>query len=146
MHKIVKIILIVLGAVAAILWTQLPESEVPASEAVESGSMNFMFIIMYVLLAVAVIVSLLFSLVNLFSNPKSLKKTLFVVGGFLAVVAIAYGLASGDDVSIQEMAARGVQTDETTIKRIGVGLWVFFILTIIAIGAMLWGGIRKMTK
>lgn len=146
MHKIVKIILIVLGAAAAILWTQLPESEVPASEAVDSGSMNFMFIITYVLLAVAVIVSLLFSLVNLFSNPQSLKKTLFVVGGFLAVVAISYGLASGDDVSIQEMAARGVQTDETTIKRIGVGLWVFFILTIIAIGAMLWGGIRKMTK
>lgn len=146
MHKIVKIILIVLGAAAAILWTQLPESEVPASEAVESGSMNFMFIITYVLLAVAVIVSLLFSLVNLFSNPQSLKKTLFVVGGFLAVVAVSYGLASGDDVSVQEMAARGVQTDETTIKRIGVGLWVFFILTIIAIGAMLWGGIRKMTK
>lgn len=146
MHKIVKIILIVLGAIGAILWFQLPSRDVPASEAVESGAMNFMFIITYILLAIAIIFSLVFSLINLFSKPQSIKKTLFVIGGFLLVVAISYGLATGTDVSVDEMANRGIQTSESTIKRIGTGLNVFFILTIIAVGAMLWGGVRKMTR
>jgi len=146
MYKIVKIVLAVLGLIGVILWFQLPGTEVPASEAIESGSMNFMFIITYLLMAIAIIFSLVFSLINLFANPKSLKKTLFVIGGFLLVVAISYGLASGTDVSIEEMANRGISTSETIVKRIGMGLNVFFILTIIAVGAMIWGGVRKMTS
>jgi hypothetical protein len=146
MYKIVKIVLAVLGLIGVILWFQLPGTEVPASEAIESGSMNFMFIITYLLMAIAIFFSLVFSLINLFANPKSLKKTLFVIGGFLLVVAISYGLASGTDVSIEEMANRGISTSETVVKRIGMGLNVFFILTIIAVGAMIWGGVRKMTS
>lgn len=146
MYKIVKIVLAVLGLIGALLWFQLPSTDVPASEAMESSSINFMFIITYILLAIAVFFSLVFSLLNLFSNPKSLKKSLMVIGGFLLVVAISYGLASGTDVSIEEMANRGIATSESTIKRIGMGLNVFFILTIIAVGAMLWGGLRKMTN
>lgn len=146
MYKIVKIVLAVLGLIGVILWFQLPGTEVPASEAIESGSINFMFIITYILMAIAVFASLFFSLVNLFANPKSLKKTLLVIGGFLLVVAISYGLASGTDVSIDEMAARGISTSETIVKRIGTGLNMFFILTIIAVGAMIWGGVRKMTS
>lgn len=146
MYKIVKIVLAVLGLIGVILWFQLPSSDVPATEAIGSASMNFMFIITYLLLGIAILFSLVFSLVNLFANPKSLKKTLLVIGGFLLVVAISYGLASGTDVSIDEMAARGIQTSETTIKRIGMGLNMFFILTIIAVAAMIWGGVRKMTS
>ncbi len=146
MYKIVKIVLAVLGLLGAILWFQLPSTDVPASEAIDSSSMNFMFIITYLLLAIAVFFSLIFSLANLFSNPKSLKKSLMVIGGFLLVVAISYGLASGTDVSIEEMANRGIATSESTIKRIGMGLNVFFILTLIAVGAMLWGGLRKMSN
>jgi hypothetical protein len=146
MYKIVKIVLAVLGLIGVILWFQLPSSDVPASEAIESGSMNFMFVITYLLMAVAVFFSLVFSLINLFANPKSLKKSLLVIGGFLLVVAISYGLASGTDVNIEEMANRGISTSEGTIKNIGMGLNVFFILVIIAVGAMIWGGLRKMTN
>ena len=41
----------------------------------ESGPMNIMFLIMYILLAVAVFSSLLFTIANLFAHPKKLKKT-----------------------------------------------------------------------
>lgn len=146
MHKIVKIVLIIVGLVGAILWFMLPEKDMPAAEAAQSGAMNAMFWITYLLLAVAVVFSLLFALVNLFSNPKSLKKTLFVIVGFLVVVGIAYALSSGTDVSIEEMANRGIATSESTIKRIGAGLNMFFILTVIAVVAMLWGGLKKMTS
>ena len=146
MNKIVKIVLVVLGALSAILWYQLPGRDVPASEAVGSGAMNFMFIITYILLAIAVAVSLLFTLKSLFANPQSLKKTLMVIGGFIVVVIISYVLASGTDVSIEEMANRGIATSETTIRRIGTGLNMFFILVLIALVAMALGAFKNMTN
>lgn len=146
MHKIVKIVLVVLGVIGAVLWFQLPDRNVPASEAVQNGALNFMFIITYVLLGIAIIFSFVFAMMNLFSNPQNLKKTLFVVVGFLVVVGISYVLADGADGTAEEMTRRGVATTEATVKKIGMGLNVFFILTIIAIGAMLWGGVKKITS
>jgi len=146
MNKIVKIVLVVLGVLSAILWYQLPGRDVPASEAVGSAAMNFMFIITYILLAIAVAVSLVFTIKGLFANPKSLKKTLMVIGGFVLVVIFSYVLASGTDVSIEEMANRGIATSETTIRRIGTGLNMFFLLVLIAVVAMALGAFKKMTN
>jgi hypothetical protein len=146
MSKIVKIVLVVLGVLSAILWYQLPSRDVPASEAADSGAMNMMFIITYILLIFAVAVSLVFTLKNLFANPKSLKKTLMVIGGFVVVVLISYVLASGTDVSIEEMAGRGIETSETTIRRIGTGLNMFFLLVLIAIAAMVMGAFKNMSN
>ena len=81
---------------------------------------------------------------NLLTSKGALKKTLFGVGGLLVVVVIAYALANGTDVNLDEMAKKGVPTTESTVKTIGMGLNVFFILTIIAVGAMLWSGVKKM--
>ncbi len=144
MHKFLKIFLIVIGVISAILWYFLPPKDMPAAEAAQSGAMNGMFWITYLLLAIAVIFALLFTLKNLFSNPKGLKKTLFVIGGFLLVVVISYVLSSGTDVSIEEMANRGVATTESTIKKIGMGLNVFFILTAVAIVLMVLPGLKKL--
>ena len=146
MHKIVKILLIVVGLIGAVLWFMLPERDMPAGEAAQSGAMNAMFWVTYLLLGIAVVFSLVFTLKNLFSNAANLKKTLFVIVGFLLVVAIAYVLASGTDVSVEEMANKGLTTTEGTIKNIGTGLNMFFILTVVAVGAMLWGGVKKMGK
>ncbi|SHJ74776.1 hypothetical protein [Maribacter aquivivus] len=140
MQKIIKIALIAIGVLSAILWYLLPSSDMPAAEAASSGALNTMFIITYLLLGIAVVVSLVFTLKNLFANPQGLKKTLFVVGGFLLVVGISYVLASGTDVD-PEFAA---MTDESTVKNIGMGLNVFFILTIIAILSLVVPAVKNM--
>lgn len=144
MHKIVKIILVVLGAIGAILWFQLPSTDVPASEAINNSSMNFMFIITYVLLGIAIVATVIFGLKNLFTSKGGLKKAAFIVVGLLIVVAISYALATGTDVNLDEMARKGVPTTVDTVKAIGTGLNVFFLLTIIAVGAMLFSGVKKM--
>ena len=90
MHKIIKIILIVLSVVGTILWVQLPSTDVPEAEAISSGSMNFMFIITFILLAIAVVASLFFGLKNVFSSPEGLKRTLIGVGGLVVVAIISY--------------------------------------------------------
>ncbi len=146
MNKIVKIVLAVIGVLAAIMWYQLPSKDVPVSEAIESGPMNTMFLLMYLLLGIAIAASLLFTIKNYFSNPKSLKKTAMLIVGFLVVVGIAYGLSDAQDGTIEAMASRGVETTESTVKRIGTGLNVFFFLVIIAIASMAWGGLKKFTS
>ncbi|SHJ09908.1 hypothetical protein SAMN04487911_11132 [Arenibacter nanhaiticus] len=144
MHKIIKIILVILGAVGAILWFQLPSTDMPAGEAVNSASMNFMFIITYLLLGIAVAASLIFGLVNLLTSKEAIKKAAFAVIGLLVVVGVSYTLADGTDIDLNEMARKGIPTTESTVKSIGMGLNVFFILTIIAVAAMLWSGVKKM--
>ena len=79
MNKIIKIVLIAIGLLAAVLWFSLPSSDDP--DAINSGSMNFMFIIMYLLLAIAAISAIVFGFGKLFSTPGSLKKALFAIGG-----------------------------------------------------------------
>lgn len=127
-----------------ILWLQLPGTSVPVAEAVESASMHWMFMITYLLLAVAVAFSLIFAMKNLFSNPQNLKKTLIVVAALVLVVAFSYVISDGDDGTVEEMASRGVATTVSTVKNIGAGLNMFFILVIIAVGAMAWGGVKKL--
>jgi NADH:ubiquinone oxidoreductase subunit 6 (subunit J) len=146
MNKIIKIALVALGLISAVTWYFLPGSEVPAGEAANSWAISGMFTITFLLLGIAVVVSLVFSLLNLFSSPQSLKKTLVVLGAFLVVLVFSYLLASGTDVNLDEMANRGINTTETIVKRIGTGLNLFFFLVAIAIGAMLIGGVKKMTN
>ena len=50
MHKIIKIVLIVLGVLSAILWYSLPASDMPPSQAIESLPMDLMFKIVFLLL------------------------------------------------------------------------------------------------
>ncbi|MBD0778340.1 hypothetical protein HPE56_11090 [Maribacter sp. ANRC-HE7] len=140
MHKFLKIFLLIVGIISAVLWYMLPEKDMPMAEAAQSGAMNTMFMITYLLLGIAVVASLVFTLKNLFANPAGLKKTLFVLGGFILVVLISYVLASGTDISDDYMA----MSDESTVKKIGMGLNVFFILTIVAILAIILPGIKRM--
>ncbi len=142
MNKIVKILLIVIGLVAAVLWFSLPSADDPS--AINSGAMNFMFIIMYLLLAIAVVTTVVFGFAKLFSTKGSLKKALFAIGGLAIVVAISYGISSDNMAVVETMADRGVETTEGTVKNIGMGLNVFFILTAIAVALMVFPGLKRM--
>ncbi|NVN17940.1 hypothetical protein GUA46_06270 [Muricauda sp. HICW] len=142
MNKIVKILLIVIGLVAAVLWFSLPSADDP--DAINSGAMNFMFIIMYILLAIAVITSVVFGLAKLFTTKGSIKKALFAIGGLAIIVAISYGISSDNMAVVETMSDRGIETTEGTVKNIGMGLNVFFILTLIAVILMIVPGLKRM--
>ena len=142
MNKIIKIVLIVIGLLSAVLWFSLPSAEDP--DAINSGAMNFMFIIMYILLAIAVVAALFFGLAKLFTTPGSIKKALFALGGLAVVVAISYGLSSNNAAVVEAMAGRGIETTEGTVKNIGMGLNVFFILTVVAVLLMILPGLKRM--
>lgn len=142
MNKIIKIVLIVIGLLATVLWFGMPSGDDP--DAINSGSMNFMFLIMYALLAIAVVASVFFGLKKLLSTPGSLKKTLFAIGGLAIVVAVAYGLSSGEEAKAVADAMVDKGATESTVKNIGMGLNVFFILTAVAVALMVFPGLKKL--
>ncbi|KAB7529149.1 hypothetical protein F8C76_15050 [Flagellimonas olearia] len=142
MNKVIKIALIVIGLVAAVLWFSLPSADDPG--AINSGAMNFMFIIMYILLAIAVVSAVFFGLKKLLTTPGSIKKALFAIGGLAIVVAVSYGLSSNNMAVVEAMSSRGIETTEGTVKNIGMGLNVFFILTVVAVLLMVLPGLKKM--
>ena len=143
MNKIVKIALIAIGLIGAVLWFLLPSTEMAEGDpagAAESGAMSAMFWITFLLIAIAAGASLFFTLKNIVSNPAGLKKTLFAVGGFILAAIIAYAISSGTDVSDQYAA----MTDESTVKKIGMGLYLFFILLVFAVVLMIVPTFKKM--
>lgn len=142
MKRRIKIPLIVIGLIAVILWFSMPSGDDP--EAIHSSVISAMFVIVYLLLGIAIITTLTFGLTKVFSNPKSTKKTAFALGVLAIVVAISYGLSTDNEAVVTALAQRGVGTTETTVKTIGMGLNVFFILTLIAVVLMVIPGIKKM--
>ena len=96
----------------------------------------------YVLLILAAVTALLFSIGNLVTHPKKAKTTLIGVGALLAIVAISYAFA-GDEVTMK-MTDLGV--DASTSKWSGAGLIAFYLLAALAIASAVYSGISKMIK
>jgi hypothetical protein len=147
MHKFVKIGLIVISIIAFILLFFMPDSDMPMAEAMESGGITGMFSLAYILLAIAVIATLVFGLKNMASTPGGLKKSLFGIVGLLIALGIAYGLSSGTDISVEGMLDRNnITTTESEIKRVGAGINMFAILLVAAVGLIAWGSIKNATS
>ena len=146
MYKIVKIGLIVVSLIGFVLLFMMPDSDMPVGEQMESGAINAMHWLAYILLAIAVIATVIFGLKNMASTPGGLKKTLMGIGGLLILLAIAYGLASGTDVSVEDMMrVNNIETTEGVVKSVGAGINMFGLLLLVAVGVIGWGAIKKAT-
>jgi len=147
MYKIVKIGLIVISVVAFVLLFFMPDKDMPIADAMQSGGMNAMFILAYLLLGVAVVATVVFGLKNMISTPGGLKKSLFGIVGLLIILGIAFGLSSGTDVSIEGMLNNNnIVTDEGEIKQVGAGINMFFIMLLVTVVLIAWGAIKKATS
>ncbi|WP_340075198.1 hypothetical protein [Leptobacterium sp. I13] len=126
MYRGIKIAVLIIGALSIVLWFLLLGSTDPYSD--------LMINIAKYLVIITAAVVLLFTLKNLVSHPDKLKKALIAVVGFLIVVGIGYALADGEATDT---------TSASASKWVGTGLYTFYVLTFIAIGAMVVSGIKK---
>ncbi|GIM53274.1 hypothetical protein [Capnocytophaga cynodegmi] len=128
MYKISKIGALALGVLGALLWILLVSSDMTnPSEAINNTPMQWMFIVSYVLLAVAVLVAVISGAKNVLSSPKALKKTLIYTGAFVVIVGLSYAFAGGDG----------------TEKLVSAGLISFYILTTVAVGLLVVSGVKN---
>ncbi|MFI2742091.1 hypothetical protein ACG2LH_05080 [Zhouia sp. PK063] len=127
MHKIIKILAIALGLIGVVLWLLLLGSVDPYTD--------FMFYIAYVLTFAAAGIAVIYSIGNLLTHPDKLKRALVSVGVLVVVAVVSFALASGDPLP---------GADASTSKWVGAGLYAFYILTVVAAGAMIFSGIKRL--
>jgi NADH:ubiquinone oxidoreductase subunit 6 (subunit J) len=106
------------------------------------GVVSTMVTLALIVLAITVSVTLIFSITNLASDPKKLKKALLSIGAFGVVVLVAFLFSSGTETPLKDgdiLSAAGSRWIET-------GLRTFYFLVFIAVGAMLYTGIIRLKK
>ena len=143
-QKILTILVGIVGVIAMIFLIRIIGVGDEAIKAGESGGMvnTFMYIAYFILIVTLALV-VVFTLKNVFSNTATLKSTLMGVGAFLLLALICYfALADGVETPLRD----GKMLSASGSKMVGAGLWMFYLLTIIAIGTMLFTGIKKMIK
>ena len=143
-QKILTIVVGVIGIIAIFFLVGIINAGDDAIKAGESaGTVNGFMYIAYAILAVTLLLVVLFTLKNIASNPATLKSTLMGVGAFLVLGILCYfALAEGVETPMRD----GKVLSAADSKLVGAGLYMFYALTLIAVGTMLVTGIKKMIK
>ena len=146
MHKIIKIVLIVLGVLSAILWYSLPASDMPPSQAIESLPMDLMFKIVFLLLLIATAASVFFGLKKSFTSEGGLKRVLKTLAFAGVLTLVGYLMAGGEEAVVEAVQTeRGLTTTVGTVKTIGTLLNIFFGMVLIAIVLMVIPSLKRLT-
>jgi uncharacterized protein HemY len=106
------------------------------------GYVSYIILLAQIVLAIAVAISLGFSIKNLVSDKNKLKSSLTSIGAFAVVLVIAFLFSSGEETPLQDgevLSASGARWVETGIR-------TFYFLTVIAICSMVFGSVRKLIK
>ncbi|MAZ71830.1 MAG: hypothetical protein CMC70_01665 [Flavobacteriaceae bacterium] len=133
LHKIFKIIAIVLGVLGLVFMAMLLAGNESAMDLI----IYLGYIVFFIVLAMVV----LFVLKGVFEGD--LKKTLISVGVFLAIIIISYVLA---DSTPMQLPDEGGMLSESGSKWVGTGLYTFYILAVVAILLMVFSGFKKITN
>ena len=106
------------------------------------GTVSPLISIAQIIFYVSVAATVIFSLLNLFGDTQKLKKALISVGFLVVVVGLSYALSSGVETPLKDgevLSASGARWVETGIR-------VFYSLAIIAISAMAFSGVKRLTN
>lgn len=128
LHKVLRIValLLAVGGIVSLLMVLL-----------NGQGLDAQMYIAYITLALVVLLVLIFVLKGLAAG--NIKRTLISIGFFLLIVAIAYGMANGVETEMRDgevLSASGSQW-------VGTGLNTFYILAVVAIGSMIYSGIKN---
>ncbi len=141
-QKIIKIVALLIGLIAVFFLVRIIMigDEAIEADVANQGILSGFITLALVVLAIAAISAVLFSLVNLVSNPDKLKKALISFGVFALIMLIGYFMSSGQEQTLSNgdiLTATQSQMIEGAIK-------AFYILILAAAGLMLFFGIKKM--
>lgn len=96
----------------------------------------------YALLVIAVVVAIVFPIITSLSNPRSLVGAGVGILAFVILFAISYAVA---DSNISN-AAISAGLDGSTVKLIGAGLLMFYIVLVLSVLALIYSEISKALK
>ena len=146
LQTIVKIISAVFGLLAVVFLFRIigaGDEEIKMA----AGTGDFSTVSPLVSLAIAILfitisITLVFSILNLASSSKKLKKALIFIGCFILVTAIAFAASDGVETPMKD----GEVLSASGSRWVGTGLRMFYILATLAILSMLISGAKKILK
>ena len=146
LEKLTRIGCIALGVLGliflAIVFASGDDSIKMAAASGNYGVISPIIILSQITLLIAVTVTLIFSLRGIAKDKSKMKNALKSAGLFLIVVVIAFFLSSGVETPMRD----GEVLSAMGSKLVGTGIRVFFILSIIAVGLMVFPGTKKIFK
>ncbi len=149
LHKIFKILMIIIAVagliMAGYIWTLDSEALQTAVKAggvdsVDTPWINAIMGLSWITLGIILVLVLIFVLKGLFSGNA--KNTLIGIGAFVLVIAIAYFTASGVETPMKD----GEMLSANGSKWVSAGINAFYILAAVAIGLMVFSGVKKLAK
>jgi len=128
LHKVLRIValLLAVGGIISLLMVLL-----------NGQGLDAQMYIAYVTLALVVLLVLIFVIKGLAAG--NLTRTLASVGIFLLIVVIAYVMADGVETEMRD----GEILSQSGSQWVGTGLNTFYILAVVAIGSMIYSGIKN---
>ena len=142
LQKITKIGCITLGVLGIIFLFLIFGTGDDTIKAGNIGVITPIILLSQLILFIAVVVTLAFSLRSLVKDKAKMKSALTSAGLFLGVVVIAFVLSSGVDTPMRD----GKVLSAIGSRLVGTGIRVFYILTIVAVGLMIFSGGKKFIK
>ena len=106
------------------------------------GVITPIILLSQIVLFIAVLVTLTFSLRGISKDKTKMKNALKSTGLFLMVVLIGFLLSNGVETPMRD----GKVLSAMGSRLVGTGINVFFILTIIAVSLMVFPGTKKIFK
>ncbi|WP_406685071.1 hypothetical protein N1F78_04930 [Seonamhaeicola sp. MEBiC1930] len=137
LHKILKIVAFAVAIIGAIFALMI----IAGDEGSAAGPAGNMLFVTYVVLGVIIALVLIFVIKGLFAG--NIKKTLLTVGAFVAIALISYAMSSGTDLDLKPFTDKGQDITEATSKKVGAGLYTFYVLAFLAIASMAFSGVKK---
>jgi hypothetical protein len=105
---------------------------------------DYMLIWNVILLGIAIILTLVFTLVSIFMNPKRALRSLIVLGVVAVIIFISYQFSSDELLNLVNY--NGPDNIPSTLKIVDTGLFLTYFFLIIAFGAILYNEISKAFK
>ena len=139
-YKISKILVIILGIIASILFVSTLGMEVTMEN--NSYIVDYFIYISYIAMAVAFFSVVYFVFKNLITHKEQLKRALISLGIFAAIILVAFILADSTEVKLKD----GGAITSTASKLISTSLNTFYILAVISVGVLGWTGFSKIKR
>ena len=146
LEKITRIGCIALGLLGMIFLSLVfftgDDSIKMAAASGDYGVITPIILLSQIVLFIAVLVTLTFSLRGISKDKTKMKNAVKSTGLFLMVVLIGFLLSNGVETPMRD----GKVLSAMGSRLVGTGINVFFILTIIAVGLMVFPGTKKIFK
>jgi len=106
------------------------------------SSVSPMITLALVILAIVVLITVVSSLAALATNAAKLKKALISIVTFALVVVVSFLFSEGVETPLKD----GEVLSASGSRWVGTGLRTFYILAVVAVGTMVFSGVKRFLK